>query len=227
MARRITKKKAERIPSIPKELIPKERLGLPQILFFELGRKLMHVIFGSAILAFIYLGYLTPFAMAIIVASSVLISLLSQKYHIPIIYRLLRNFERPEHLRRFPGRGAVFFLIGVLISLVLFPKSTAMAAIAIMTFGDAVASIFNITHGKTPHPFSSSKWKLLEGSIAGSLAGFIVALLFVKWPYAIAGSLLGMAFEALEIKINETAVDDNILVPIAAGAAIELLKLFF
>lgn len=197
-----------------------------KLLFFELGRKGTHMIFGSIMLVLIYLNLIWLQGLAILIGASLIASLISTKYKIPVIYSLLRNFERPEHLRKFPGRGAVFFLLGVLLSVILFEKNIALASIAILTFGDAVASFFNITHGKTQHPFAVSKRKLIEGSLAGTIAGFLASLLFVNWKLALMGSVIGMVFEVMEIKINDNQLDDNVIVPLAAGIAMTAFNIF-
>ncbi len=197
-----------------------------KLLLFELGRKGTHMIFGSIMLVLIYLNLIWLQGLAILIGVSLIASLISTKYKIPGIYSLLRNFERPEYLRKFPGRGVVFFLLGVLLSIILFEKNIALASIAILTFGDAVASFFNITHGKTQHPFAMSKRKLIEGSLAGTIAGFFASILFVNWKLALMGSIIGMIFEVMEIKINNNQVDDNVIVPLAAGIAMTIFKIF-
>lgn len=202
-------------------------IQVKKLLFLETGRKATHIIFGSTILVLIYLNLIWLQGIAILIALALAASIISTKIKIPGIHFLLRNFERAENLHRFPGRGVVFFLLGILLSLILFDKDIALASIAILTFGDAVASFFNITHGTIQHPFAVSKRKLVEGSVAGTIAGFLAAALFINWKFALIGSIVGMLFEAMEIKINNASLDDNVIVPVTAGAAMALARLIF
>ena len=138
----------------------------------------------------------------------------------PFIARMLSLFEREE---TYPGKGAITFFIGVLLSLKLFPFDIAMASILILTFGDSVSHIIGRYWGKTRNPLS--KTKLLEGTLAGTLAAFLAALLYVPWTEALVASILALMVEAIEIKVNEKLVDDNISVPLVAGTVIYVMRL--
>jgi len=195
-----------------------------ELLLFEIRRKSIHLIFGTILILLIFLNILNLFHFAIFVAASVFVSFLLMNYKIPFATYLLEKLERPENLKKFPGKAVIFMFIGILLSLILFDRNIAIASIAIVIFGDAIAALFNVAYGKTKHPFSVSNRKLLEGTIAGTIAGFIAAVFFINWKLALAGSIFGMIFEALEIKINKEIIDDNIVVPIVAGTAMKIAQ---
>jgi len=66
------------------------------------------------------------------------LSILSRKYKIPVINWLLQNFERKEYIKKFPGKGFIFYLIGALLVLAFFPMDIAMPAILVLAFADSV-----------------------------------------------------------------------------------------
>ena len=191
---------------------------------FEWNRQLFHLFLGIAIVALLKFGFIDKnwiFAICII---GIVLSYLSKKIKIPVIRPLLEKFERKKELENFPGKGTIFYFIGAYISLLLFPKEVAMASIMVLALGDSVSHLFGIHFGKMRHPLSEKKF--LEGTIAGFLAGFIGALVFLPWHEALFASMVAMIIEAIEIKIGNSQVDDNLLVPFAAGAAVWIIRLF-
>ena len=210
---------------------------------FEINRQIFHVILGVSIVVFLLYGGLTGSVLSllfgisdgntlldvrniilILIIVGLILSYLSTKIKIPIIYPLLQKFERKEELKRFPGKGTIFYLIGVYISLMLFPKEIAMASIMILALGDSVSHLYGLHYGKIKHPLSSTKF--LEGTIAGFIAGFIGAFVFLPWHEAFFASLAAMIVEAVEIKIGTEQVDDNLIIPVVAGAVVWLIRLF-
>ena len=152
------------------------------------------------------------------------LSFLSRKVKLPIIYALLQKFERSQDMKRFPGKGIIFYFIGVYISLLLFPKDIAMASIMVLALGDSVSHLYGLHYGKIKHPLS--KTKFLEGTIAGFIAGFIGAFVFLPWHEAFFASLAAMIAESAEINAGMQQVDDNLVVPFVAGAAVWVVRLF-
>ena len=145
------------------------------------------------------------------------------KIRIPIIHQLLQKFERKNELENFPGKGIIFYLIGVSVALLLFPKEIAMASIMVLALGDSVSHLYGLHFGRIRHPLS--KTKFLEGTIAGFVAGFIGALFFLGLFEAFIASLAAMIVEAVEIRIGTDQVDDNLVMPFVAGAAVWIIRL--
>ena len=85
----------------------------------EIRRQLFHLIFGLILVFLLYINFIDAFVIFMMVVATVGISILSKEIDIPVFSWLLRKFERPEELRKFPGKGAIFFLIGCWIVLVL------------------------------------------------------------------------------------------------------------
>lgn len=110
----------------------------------------------------------------------------------------------------------IFFALGIILSLILFPVPENYAAIAVLTLGDSSATLFGKKFGRTTFPFN--KGKKVEGSVFGFLPAFIGALIFVNPMKALVGAFLGMLIEALPSPIN-----DNLTVPIGSGLAMTII----
>lgn len=190
---------------------------------FEVRRQLFHALFGIAIVLLLSKGYINAFLIAIITAAGLLLSLLSKKAELPAIAWFLDRFERKEERKRFPGKGAVLFMFGTLAAVLLFPKDIALAAIMILALGDSFSHITGRFFGRTKQPFSV---KLVEGTVAGIIFGFLGAVLFVGTIEAIAAAAIAMTIEAIEIRFRKTVIDDNLLVPLVAGAVIMVIRAF-
>jgi phosphoserine phosphatase/dolichol kinase len=112
----------------------------------------------------------------------------------------------------------IFYAFGIILSLVIFPPSTGYASIAILTLGDGSATLFGKKLGRTRFPFN--KAKNLEGSFFGFIFAFLGANLFIDPLRAFIGATTGMLIECLP-----TPVNDNLIVPLAAGLALTLTLL--
>ncbi len=191
----------------------------------EIKRKLFHMCSGILIVILADLDIINPLILTIILVLGIITSLLSVKFKFPIIYWFLENMDRNFDIKKYPGKGAITFLIGIILTLILFEKNIALASILILTIGDAVSPIVGMHFGKIKNPLNNKK--LIEGTIVGILAASILASIFISYKEAIIASVIGMIVETIELKIHKGyAVDDNITVPLAAGLTIYVLRLF-
>lgn len=186
----------------------------------ELFRKLVHIAVGITTCVLIYYDIIEPLHLFIILAGAILLSFLSRRKSLPVIGWLLERLDRPEH---FPAKGFITYLIGMILSLELFPLPFALAAIMVLALGDGIAAL--------ARPWSKRKTALsnkhlVEETIAGIVAGAIGAAFFVTIPQAIVASSCAMLLEAIEVRFNNEILDDNILIPLAAGTSLLLLTKF-
>ena len=191
----------------------------------EIKRKFLHLILGIilvTLLMFGFIGVLHVFILTIIV---IIIPLVNKRYKVPGMDWFLKNFERDENLKIFPGKGFIFYLIGSLLVLLLFPKEIALPAILVLAFADSIGHLFGLRFGRIRHPFVSTKF--LEGWIVGLASGFIGALIFVPWHEALAASFFAMLVEGIEVKIGADEVDDNLIIPLVAAIAISAVRFLF
>jgi len=134
--------------------------------------------------------------------------------HLPIISTITRHAASPAELYGFAA-APLFYALGILFALLVFPYPVNAAAIAIFTLGDSVASIFGGTLG-IRLPFN--KGKTLEGTFSGFFFAFLASSLFVAPWIAVIGAAIAMFVEYLPVPIN-----DNLLIPIVTASALMLL----
>lgn len=109
----------------------------------------------------------------------------------------------------------IYLALGVAVTLLAIPPPVSYAAIAILTLGDAVASIFGRAFGK--HRYFFNKAKTVEGSICGLFFSFVGAALFIHPIQAAIGAAVGMIIEVLPLPVN-----DNLTIALVAGFAMLL-----
>ncbi len=193
----------------------------PKLARNELRRNIFHILLGVIIVAFInlYPERVSLLVLAIILILGLFISLLSRVVSIPVVKWFLKTFDREEDMKKFPGKGALFFFLGSVTALYLYGVQIASAAILILAVGDSINLLVGKPFGRVVNPLDTKK--MFEGSIAGFVAGFIVASLFVPLIYAIIASAVAMLVEMIDFK--EMQVNDNILIPLFSGLVLWLL----
>ena len=188
----------------------------------ELRRQLLHIFLGLILVFLLNFNLINATILFIIFIIGLAFSLLSRKFHIPIIYNLLNIFDRKEDLEKFPAKGAVFYLFGAFLVVFIFPKDIAMASIMILALGDSISRLVG-PYGYLKHPFHTEKF--FEGFIAGTITGFLGALFFVPWLLAVIGSFISMLIEGIDLRIKGFKIDDNLLIPIVAAVVMESVKI--
>ncbi len=133
---------------------------------------------------------------------------------LPVITSFTLRMSRPEETVRFIIRP-IYLAVGIILALVLFPTRIAYASICIVAVGDPVAAYVGGKIGRRP----VRQKKTLEGLIAGFIVSLLLASLIISPVVALVGSAGAMLMELLDIP------DDNLTMPIAAGALIMLATL--
>jgi dolichol kinase len=123
--------------------------------------------------------------------------------------RVLREEEKRTFM------GSTYFLFSTILTILLFPKSIAIASLLILILADTSAALIGKGVGRV-----SIYGKTLEGSLA-----FLLTSLLIVWIYpnlnrfsGSLGSLGATVIEILPIKIN-----DNLTIPLVAGAIMSFL----
>jgi dolichol kinase len=181
---------------------------------FEVRRQTAHLFIGLALLLLLQWHLITPGILLGILCLGGLLSLLSLRWKLPGIQPILDTFDRPHHRKTFPGQGSFFLVLGVLLSILIFPEPIALASIAIMALGDSVTNVFGRYFGEVRLPYNRKK--TVDGVLIGIGAATLGALFFVPFSVALMASTVAMFVETLDLKIG-VPIDDNLLVPIVAG----------
>jgi dolichol kinase len=112
--------------------------------------------------------------------------------------------------------GATYILLSVCLTVALYDKPIAIAAMAFIIVGDTLAALIGRRFGR--HRFGN---KSVEGSLACLVGTVIVAVIVPDLPIGIRlfGAVVATIVEALPLNI-----DDNITVPILSGLSMTLLE---
>ena len=191
-------------------------------------RMVLHIVSGIIILLLANFFYeKSRWMLFAILISGILLTLLSLRFKLPFFYFMLKKFETPKYLGKFPGKGALFFVAGCLLALRLFGKEQALASIAILTFADPASHFIGVKIGKTSHKKPFNKFKKVEGTLFGIIVAFVSASFFVSYIEAFFAAAISMIAEALIIKLGGDNVDDNLIIPMASGTTMNLIARFF
>jgi dolichol kinase len=138
---------------------------------------------------------------------------------------LMRPQEVPADGAPLVLNGAVWMCVAAAACAVLYPAPVAAAALIMQQMGDAAAAIVGRRYGTIRLPGLD---KTLQGSAALAVVAFATAWLFARLPVEglaeslpasrlAAGAVAAAIAEALPLR-----VDDNLRVPLIAGAAMLL-----
>jgi dolichol kinase len=186
----------------------------------HIGRKLYHLLGGVGLLSVYYvLG--RERALVFYAALFVLVLIIDgARLMIPALNRVMfmrfRSFIRPNEEHNLTGTAP--YVLGIGFSLYAYTQPVASAAICFLAFGDVAATAIGERFGKTKIGDKS-----LEGTaafiVAAALSGFLLSLLGVYLPawVMVLGALVAAGVELLTLPIN-----DNLLIPLAAGGVMEL-----
>jgi dolichol kinase len=134
-----------------------------------------------------------------------------------------------------PLKGTILLLCGAILSFILFPEEIVYASIAIVAFGDSIATIAGVLVGRHRLPYSGKK--TVEGTGSGIIAAFLAALFFVTPVQAFIGAAGGMLLESViglqtirELNsqiISRFFFNDNFLIPVFSGLLMFIVGLFY
>lgn len=189
---------------------PRQRGSLPSR--NEVIRESIH---ACGLFVPIFSGIIGLYPVALLILMVTLLYVMSElarmeKKNLPIISFITQNAASQAELYEF-ATAPLFFALGILITLLLFPSPASGAAIVIFALGDSSASIFGGILGRTSIPFN--KGKTLEGSIVGFAFAFLGGMFIIGPVMALVGAITAIVVESLPWPLN-----DNIVTPVVTGA---------
>jgi dolichol kinase len=201
----------------------------------ELERQIIHILTGVALILLIQAA--GNMALAILLLLLVLyttVSLVIIKGKLPLaLSAYLCKWGRPSK-QNIPLKGTIMLLCGATVSLILFPEEIVYASIAIVAFGDSIATIVGVLIGRHKLPYSDKK--TVEGTGAGIITAFLASAFFVPPIEAFIGAAGGMLLESIidlqtiqEVNsqmIFKLLLNDNFLIPIFSGLLIFIVGFF-
>lgn len=174
------------------------------------------------------LVYATIVALAAIFFITV-VELLALEWGIRLPFwaeQLRRTRRAHEHF----SWASIGFLSTLIVLAWLAPLPVALAAAAMLAFGDGTSALVGRSLGR--HKIWYNRQKSWEGSLAGLVAGFLGAFLlvfFYAWhmgfQYSVQAILLVCLVGSLAAMFAESLprLEDNVTVPAFAGVAMTLL----
>lgn len=177
----------------------------------EVKRKTIHVVGGFLIVA----GYLAlesywghRLALMGLVLALVLL-LIGEYARLELkLMRFFREVLRPEEQGR--PSSAVPLLVASIIAFAAFDQNIAVAAVLMITLGDAAANWARRNFNKNS---KERPMQLTHADVIEFIVNLVVAFLVLQdWNIALPMALVATAVEAFSFKL-----DDNLTVPIASG----------
>ena len=187
----------------------------------ELGRKSIHILFGSLFIlsSMVFGGFATMLAtIACLVGGSTVSYLIQQGLEFPVFSLAVELFER-EHEKHLPGKGAIMFFAGAAMmmyfALFVFREEAIITpALVPLVFGDGIATIAGTRWGR--HHITGRK--SLEGTLAGLFAT-IIGLSFFLWP--LYGKIITVSMVAMLVEL--LPVNDNLTIPLASSIVLYIM----
>jgi dolichol kinase len=191
----------------------------------HIGRKLYHLIGGLGLLSLYYLlgrhNALICYSILFLLVITIDLARLGIPALNQFIFTRFGSFIR-ENERHKPT-GTAPYVLGIGLSLYAFSLEVATAAICFLAFGDVAATTVGERYGRT---------KIGQKSLEGTVAFIAAALLSGLFLSAIGvplmpGVMILGALVAAGVELLPLPVNDNLVIPLVAGGAMELaLRLF-
>ncbi len=174
-------------------------------------RRVFHAANGLGVLALLLFTPVPQFELAILLGAAAVGALLLDWLRLRsprvnrLFFRLLKRLASPREAEGIAS--STWFLIGISLTLLLFPQAVAVGAILVLSLADPAASYLGRRWGRTP--FGS-------GTVEGSLT-FLCVSAFLLVP--LAGWIPGGVTALLVTGIERVPwpLDDNLTIPLATG----------
>jgi len=217
-----------------KERLKCDYLDRRSSLLGEVQRQLIHLLTGIILILLIRTaGSMALTILLLLLAFYILTSVAIFTNKLPSsLSAFLCRWGRPSK-QSIPLKGTILLLCGVTLSFILFPEDIIYASIAIVAFGDSVATAVGVLIGNHKLPYSEQK--TVEGTISGIIAAFLASSFFVTPVQALVGSIGGMLLESVvdsqtsrgfnSQTIIKLFFNDNFLIPVFSGLLMFVLGL--
>ncbi|HLC97052.1 MAG TPA: CTP--2,3-di-O-geranylgeranyl-sn-glycero-1-phosphate cytidyltransferase [Candidatus Nanoarchaeia archaeon] len=186
------------------------------LLFKEFKRKIFHIFILLAIIAYAILNHFFGKQIALMALVGLLVLFLLEEY---LRLDLGLKFFSFEHIIKSKEReryyGIIYFLAATIISLSVFDFRIALAALLMTALGDMTATFMGKIFGKT----TIFRTKTLAGTLFELVTNLIIGFAVLSNVYII----IAMAFIATFVETFVDELDDNLLIPLFAGFAGQLL----
>lgn len=188
----------------------------------HVGRKFFHLFGGLGLLSLYWLlgrrDALLGYGLIVLMVLAFEVTRLKIRAFQKFIQAWFGSFIRENEGNK--PTGMIPYVLGVGLTLFLYPVGIASAAIVFLACGDVMATTIGERFGTT----KIAGGKSLEGTLAFFAAaiasGVLLSLTAVPLPFSLmlAGAAVAAAVEALPLPLN-----DNLTIPVISGGAMELI----
>ena len=186
--------------------------------FHEVGRKIIHITILIVLAAYFFIQDSVGKDLALLFLVGLLIVFLILEYfRIELGWKMpfFSQFIRAKEENRM--YGVIYFLSATIISLAVFKKEIALAALLMTTFGDMIAALVGKKYGTTLI-YKNKTW-------AGFIAELVINLIVGFIVLDNISIIFGMAIVATVVETLVDEMDDNLLIPIFAGFVGQIILL--
>lgn len=189
----------------------------------HIGRKLYHVLGGLGLLSLYPLLGRNPALWTYTALAGIVLSLELIRLRVPALNDLLfdrfGSFVRQGERRRLTGTAP--YILGIALSLLFYRTEIASAAVCFLAVGDVAATTVGERFGRTKISGSKSLEGTLAFVVAAASAGgvLIMADISLTPELVFAGAVIAAFVELLPVPLN-----DNLVIPLASGGAMELIS---
>ncbi len=208
--------------------MPEMALQWRTMLVKEVRRKAIHLTGLSVPLGLIFLGRMvTATAIALVFAASLLLETarLRGKIRLPEV----RDHEETK------VAGYIYYMVGSLLCVLLFPSGIAITAMLFLSLGDTVSGLAgsilkNCDVRGSPAPAGRGRIKPMPVVAAMFLACLLIGYLAsgfsgLSFPVYLAGAAAATFADGVAITIGNKSLDDNFSIPVFSGALMSAVAL--
>lgn len=188
----------------------------------HLGRKLFHLLGGLGLLSLYYLlgRQQALICYGIIIAAVLAVDI--TRLRMPAFNRFIQarfsSFIRKNEANKLTGTAP--YVLGIALSLLLYRTDIATAAVCFLACGDVAATTVGERYGR----MKISGEKSLEGTVAFVTAAVLSGVLLnFAGIHLMLGLILSGAVIAAGVELLPLPVNDNLVIPVVSGGAMELI----
>jgi len=188
----------------------------------HIGRKLYHLFGGLGLLSLYYLlgrrNALVCYGLLFLVVLAVDITRLRVPAFNQFIQTRLSSFIRKNEANKITGTAP--YVLGIGLTLLFYRTDIATAAICFLAFGDVAATTVGERYGRTKIVGDKS----LEGTLAFAVIAVASGLALTVAGVRLApGLIVAGAMVAAGVELVPLRVNDNLVIPVVSGGAMELI----
>jgi len=188
----------------------------------HIGRKLYHLFGGLGLLSLYYLlgrqNALVCYGLLFLVVLAVDITRLRVPAFNQFIQTRLSSFIRKNEANKITGTAP--YVLGIGLTLLFYRTDIATAAICFLAFGDVAATTVGERYGRTKIVGDKSLEGTLAFAVIAVASGLALPLVGVHLAPGLiaAGSFVAAGVELVPLRVN-----DNLVIPVVSGGAMELI----